>query len=133
MFDPLLAFEHKNEPIASRKRFLYRFGRNLASAAILIAISLAGGIGGYMVTEHYSLLDAYLSAAMILSGMGPVGEVHTTAGKLFAGSYALYSGLVLVVSASLILAPLLHRFLHYLHVDYSTDEPQGPSGSRQEP
>jgi hypothetical protein len=122
MPDCLLAFEHKSEPIASRKRFIRRLGRNLAAAAILIAISLAIGMGGYMATEGYSFVDAYLSAAMILSGMGPVGEVRTTAGKVFAGSYALYSGLVLVLLAGLILAPLVHRLFHYMHVDYSSDD-----------
>ena len=64
-----------------------------------------------------SLSDAYVNAAMILSGMGPVGELKTTAGKIFAGSYAIFSGLVIVLAAGFILAPIFHRVLHRFHVE----------------
>lgn len=80
-------------------------------------IGLAVGMTGYAVTEDMSLPDAYVNAAMILSGMGPVSELHTTAGKIFAGSYAIFSGLIIVLAASFILAPIFHRVLHRFHVE----------------
>jgi hypothetical protein len=72
---------------------------------------------GYHQFEGETWLDAFAEAAMILSGMGPLSPLHTPEGKIFAGCYALYSGLVLVFASSLILAPVLHRFLHSMHVD----------------
>jgi hypothetical protein len=69
------------------------------------------------ILEGLSWLDAFLNAAMILGGMGPVDPVRTSAGKLFAGCYALYSGLVVLVTAGLILAPIAHRILHRFHVE----------------
>ena len=64
-----------------------------------------------------SFADAYVNAAMILSGMGPLGELKTTAGKIFAGSYAIFSGLVIVIATSFDLAPIFHRVLHHFHVE----------------
>jgi hypothetical protein len=69
-----------------------------------------------------SLPDAYVNAAMILSGMGPLGELKTTAGKLFAGSYAIFSGLIIVIATSFVLAPIFHRVLHHFHVEASERE-----------
>jgi hypothetical protein len=69
-----------------------------------------------------SWTDAYVNAAMILSGMGPVGQLNTTAGKIFAGSYALYSGLVIIVATGIILAPVVHRVLHQFHLDEDDDK-----------
>ena len=83
----------------------------------LIAISLLVGIGGYMLFEHLAFVDAFLNAAMILSGMGPLGELKTTAGKIFAGSYAIFSGLIIVIATSFVLAPIFHRVLHHFHVE----------------
>jgi hypothetical protein len=117
MPERFLAFEHRSRPLASARRFRRRLLRNGAAALGLVAVSLAIGMVGYRAIEGYAWVDAFLSASMILSGMGPVGEVRSTAGKLFAGCYALYSGLVLVLSASLVLAPLVHRLLHRLHVE----------------
>jgi hypothetical protein len=77
---------------------------------------------GYMVTEGLSLADAYVNAAMILSGMGPVTEMKTTAGKIFAGSYAIFSGLVLVIGAGFVLGPVFHRVLHRFHVEQGKEE-----------
>ncbi len=74
---------------------------------------------GYSAFEGLSAVDAFLNAAMILGGMGPVATLTTTAGKIFAGCYALYSGLVLVVSAGLVLAPVLHNVMHSFHIDDS--------------
>ena len=83
----------------------------------LIALSLAIGIAGYHYIAGQSWPDSYLNAAMILSGMGPVGDLKSTAAKVFAGTYALYSGLALILIAGIILAPIVHRFLHKFHLE----------------
>jgi len=85
----------------------------------LTFIGLVIGIAGYAIFESMSLVDAYVNAAMILSGMGPLGELKTTAGKLFAGTYAILSGLIIVIATGFILAPIFHRVLHRFHVETS--------------
>jgi hypothetical protein len=74
-------------------------------------------MAGYAAFEGMSAVDAFVNASMILSGMGPLDAPKTVGGKLFAGSYALYSGLVLVLAAGLVLAPLVHRMLHRFHLE----------------
>ena len=69
-----------------------------------------------------SWIDAFVNAAMILGGMGPVGELRTDVGKLFAGIYALYCGLVAIIAVGILAAPVLHRFLHYFHIESKLDE-----------
>jgi hypothetical protein len=88
----------------------------------LTCIGLVIGIIGYAEFEGMSIVDAYVNAAMILSGMGPVGELKTTAGKLFAGTYAIFSGLVIVIATGFILAPIFHRVLHRFHVETSREK-----------
>ena len=87
------------------------------AAAAVIALSLVLGMLGYRMAEDMGWLDAFLNASMILGGMGPVAPMHSAAGKLFAGIYALYSGLVLVGTAGLLLAPFVHRLLHRFHLE----------------
>jgi len=106
----------KHTPIA-RVQFLRRMVNHMAAAFGLIIASLIFGMTGYRIFEHLSWIDAYLNATMLLGGMGPVNIPVTTAGKLFAGFYALYSGLVFIVSAALIFTPVLHRVLHRFHWD----------------
>ena len=83
----------------------------------MLGISLAGGMAGYMVLEDLSALDAFLNASMLLGGMGPVNTPKTDPGKLFAGCYALYAGLVFIVTAALIFTPIVHRVLLQFHWD----------------
>ena len=83
----------------------------------LFMVSLGIGMAGYHAFEGLSWLDAFLNAAMILSGMGPVAPIQTTAGKLFAGCYALFSGLALITTLAVIVAPVFHRFLHRFHME----------------
>ena len=90
---------------------------SFAVATLLIAVSLLGGMMGYRHFEKMPWIDAFANAAMILSGMGPLCELTSSSGKLFAGAYALYSGLVLILATGLIIAPLMHRVLHHFHVD----------------
>lgn len=91
--------------------------RHLAAAAGLVLISLIVGMIGYSWLEDLSWLDAFLNAAMLLGGMGPVHSPQTPGGKLFAGLYALYCGLVFLVVTGMVLAPVVHRVLHKFHWD----------------
>ena len=83
----------------------------------IVALSLGVGMLGYRGFEGLPWLDAFLNASMILAGMGPVDTLHTTGGKLFAGCYAIYSGIALLTSVGLMFAPLVHRFLHRFHLE----------------
>ena len=88
----------------------------------IVLVSLGIGMAGYHGFEKLSWLDAFLNAAMILSGMGPVAPIQTTGGKLFAGCYALFSGLALITTVAVVFAPLFHRFLHKFHLDTEARE-----------
>lgn len=111
-------YERKHEPLLPWRVFLFRrVAKTLALGLSVIACSLIAGIGGYRLTEGMHWLDAFLNAAMILGGMGPVDMLHTSGGKLFAGIYALYSGLVVIFVAGLLFAPFAHRLLHRFHLE----------------
>jgi hypothetical protein len=112
-------FEHRSEKVIPVRSFLWRMVRALMLWLALALGGLAIGMAGYGLTEGMGATDAFLNAAMILSGMGPVAELKTTGGKIFAGFYALFSGLFIVVATGLALAPLLHRLMHAFHVDDS--------------
>jgi hypothetical protein len=110
-------YEAKHQAPLPRARFMQRLAGHVLVAIGLLAVSLAAGITGYMVFEGMSLVDAFVNAAMLLGGMGPVDPLKTTAGRVFAGCYALYAGLVFIVTAALIFMPVLHRLLHRFHWD----------------
>src|ERR1035438_1270337 len=110
-------FEPRRKPLLPLPAFYARVARSLALAFAIVLVSLGIGMTGYHVFENLPWLDAFLNAAMILSGMGPVAPMQTTDGKLFAGCYALYSGLALITTLAVIIAPLFHRFLHKFHLD----------------
>jgi hypothetical protein len=86
-------------------------------AALLVGFSLGLGTAGYMLFGRLPWIDAFLNASMLLGGMGPVGEIRGTPAKLFAALFALYSGLVFLVVAGLLLAPVFHRVLHHFHFE----------------
>ena len=113
---------HRTKPLLPRKVFLRRVLRSLALAFGIIGVSLGLGIFGYHFCAGLSWLDALLNASMILTGMGPVNELHTTAGKLFASFYALFSGVVFITSVAVMLAPMVHRFLHKFHFELESLE-----------
>lgn len=118
MFRHAFQYEHRSEPLLPWRVFLLRrVGKTLLAAALVIVLSLVIGILGYHLTEGMGWLDAFLNASMILGGMGPVDTLHTAGGKLFAGFYALYSGLMLVGTAGLLLAPFMHRLMHRFHLE----------------
>ena len=111
-----LHFESKYQPMAPRPVFIWRFARNFLVASVLIGVSLFAGMLGYWHFEGMEWIDAFVNAAMILSGMGPLEPLKTSGGKLFAGLYALYSGLILVLASGIVLAPVLHRMFHQFHL-----------------
>ena len=111
MYEP-----NTRRPLA-RPVFVRRLVLHALIALALIAFSIAVGMAGYHGFEHLSWLDAFLNAAMLLGGMGPVNPPVTDAGKLFAGIFALYAGLVFIVTAALFFTPLLHRLMHRFHWD----------------
>ena len=114
-------YERYDEPVLSRRSFVARVLRHAALAVVLLLVSLGIGVAGYMALAHLSFIDAFLNAAMILGGMGPVDLLPSDSAKVFAGLYAIYSGVFFLVIAGLILAPFLHRVLHLLNLDSDDD------------
>ena len=114
-------YEHRRIRPLPRRLFILRMAGHFAVAATLVALSLAAGMWGYEHYEHLLWRDAFLNSAMLLGGMGPVDDPKTNPGKLFAGFYALYAGLVFLVVAGLLLTPVVHRVLHLLH--WEADNP----------
>jgi hypothetical protein len=110
-------YESKRQKPVTRPLFVSRLLLHTAIALVLIAVSVAIGMSGYVALEHLAPLDAFLNTAMLLGGMGPVNAPVTPAGKLFAGFFALYAGLVFIVTAALLFTPLLHRLMHLFHWD----------------
>ncbi len=110
-------YEHRSQPLLTQRLYLMRLARSAAAALALISGSLLAGMLGYHLLEGLSWIDAFLDSAMLLGGMGPVHPPVTDAGKLFAGCYALYCGLVVIVVAGIMLAPMAHRILHRFHLD----------------
>jgi len=110
-------YERRNQPLISRQAYLRRQANHALIVLAIIAGSLLLGMLGYHFFENLPWLDAFLNSAMILGGMGPVDQLHTAAGKIFAGFYALYSGIVFLVVAGVLFAPAFHRMLHHFHMD----------------
>jgi hypothetical protein len=107
----------KHLPLIPPPAFVGRILKALALAVSATGVSLFAGMVGYHGFENLSWTDSFLNAAMILGGMGEVAELKTQAGKIFAGFYALYSGLLVLASMGVILAPVLHWILYHFHVD----------------
>lgn len=118
----VLRLEHKRQPLASRRLFAKRLAGSAALSATLIFLSLVGGMAGYHHFEKMSWIDAFVNAAMILSGMGPLGSLQTWNGKAFAGLYALYSGLVLILAMGIVIAPIVHRVLHRFNLEAENEK-----------
>lgn len=114
-------FEHRGQQPLSRQAFLRRQAGYIGIAALIVGASLGLGTVGYWYFESLSWLDAFLNASMILSGMGPIHHPETTSGKLFAALYAIYSGVVFLVTVGVIAAPMLHRLLHHFHLGLSAE------------
>lgn len=109
-------YEHHKQPLAKRSVFAKRLAWNGLIGLLFLLFSLAMGMLGYHYLENLSWIDALLNASMILGGMGPVDQVQTNAGKIFASFYALYSGVVLLAAVGILAAPIFHRFMHRFHL-----------------
>lgn len=110
-------YEARAQRPLHRGHFVRRVLLHAAIALVLLAVSLLAGMAGYAHFEQLAWRDGFLNSAMLLGGMGPVDPPRTDAGKLFAGFYALYAGLVFIVMAGLVFAPVFHRLLHKFHWD----------------
>jgi len=126
-----MKFETRRQQLASPDVFRRRLVRSFAVGSLMVAVSLAVGMVGYGVTESLTPLDAFLNASMILSGMGPLHNPKTDAGKLFAGIYALYSGFAVLVIAGVTFAPAIHRVLHRFHLADDKDEENEEASARK--
>ncbi len=113
----LLHYERHDQPLLSRREFTLRVLRHAAAGVGVLAVSLFIGVLGYHLFEHLSWLDALLNASMILGGMGPVNPIVTPTGKVFASLYAIFSGMVFLAVAGVMMAPVAHRILHRLHME----------------
>jgi len=110
-------YEHKKQKLAPKKIFYKRVLNNIFLALSVMAICLIIGITGYHYTAGIPWLDALHNASMILSGMGPVVEINTVSGKWFSSLYAIFSGVVFITNIGIILAPVIHRLIHRLHIE----------------
>jgi hypothetical protein len=110
-----MIYESRHHPPISMRRFLQRMATHTALAIVVVALSVGIGMSGYMRLEHLDWRDAFLNSAMLLGGMGPVDVPKTPDGKLFAAFFALYAGLVVLVVVGVLMAPVVHRFLHRFH------------------
>ena len=110
-------YEHRTKPLLPRREYFRRLVRHAALGFTVIILALGIGMVGYHEFEKLPWIDAFLNAAMILSGMGPVASLQTDAGKFFAGCYALFSGLALIAILAIIFGPVVHRALHRFHLE----------------
>ena len=97
--------------------FLKRLTRNILIGLLITFVALGIGMMGYHSIEGMPWVDAFENAAMILSGMGPVYDLKTSAGKIFAGCYAIFSGTLFLVIIAIVFAPVIKRALHTFHID----------------
>jgi hypothetical protein len=117
-YDPgAVIYENRTQPLLSRPLFKRRLAAHALLVLALICGALAIGMLGYHGLEGLTWLDAFLNAAMLLGGMGPVASLHSDAGKLFAGLYALFCGVVFIAVSGILVAPFAHRVLHGLHLE----------------
>ena len=110
-------YEHVTHSLLSRAAFLRRVANHGIFALLVVLFALGIGVVGYHYLGELAWIDALLNASMILGGMGPVDPLHSSIAKLFAAFYALYSGLVFIGVATVLVAPFAHRLLHSLHLD----------------
>ncbi len=114
-------FELRRDPLLPFPRFVHRLICTLVLAFCIVVVALTIGVLGYHWIADLPWVDAILNAAMILTGMGPVATMSTTASKLFASGYALFSGVVFLSAVALVLSPIFHRVLHRFHLDEADD------------
>lgn len=129
----LFGYERRHHAVLPWPAFRRRLAVNLALGVGVILLSLAVGMAGYSGFEGFGFVQSFLNASMILSGMGPVDELTSDGGKIFAGFYALYSGLAVLAVAGLVFAPLIHRLLHHFHAADDVDASAAASARDPKP
>jgi hypothetical protein len=115
-------YEHRKQRLLSWREFLLRLAGHGVFALLLVSGSLGLGVLGFHLLSRQSWLDAFMNSAMLLGGMGPIGDMGKTSGKIFAAFYALYAGLVFIAVSGLLFTPVFHRVMHRLHIDESAVE-----------
>jgi hypothetical protein len=120
-------FEHKSQPLLPSRAYYHRIARSALAGLALVVPSLGIGMVGYHVLEERAWIDAFLDAAMLMGGMGPVAVPATEAGKLFAGAYAIFCGLVVILVAGVMMSPIIHRAMHRFHLEQDEGDDAAPS------
>jgi hypothetical protein len=120
--DEMMDYESMREPMLDKRAFFNRLKVHLSYSGLLVLASLIVGTIGFMSTMRLDFLEAFLNASMLLGGMGPVDTPKNSAGKIFASLYALYAGLVFLVVASFLFAPIFHRVLHRFHIEHDDEK-----------
>ena len=115
-------FEHKSQPLAPQEKFLLRLAKHFGWTLLIVGFSLGMGSCGYHYIGGLHWIDAFHNACMILTGMGPLDQMPTVAAKLFSSFYALYSGIAFLTMVATLLAPVAHRFMHRLHLEFEDEE-----------
>ena len=118
----MFRYENREEKLITKAAFIGRLLHSVFVVCLFIGVSLGAGMIGYRSLEGMSWTDSFLNASMILGGMGPVDPMKTDAGKIFAGIYALFSGLAFLVMAGFLFGPIAHRILHSFHYDADQEE-----------
>ena len=113
-------YEHRSEPLLPWPLFRRRAIQHAGLAFVALFVALLLGMAIYHWTEGLDWIEAFLNASMLLGGMGPVGEIESTGGKLFAGIFALYAGLAFIAAFAVLAAPVLHRLIHRFHMEEHT-------------
>jgi hypothetical protein len=115
-------FERRHQKLLPRNKFLLRVAKYGLISIGLIIFSLIIGMVGYHLSEGLSWVDAFVNAAMLMGGLGPVSMLKTNVGKIFAGFYALYCGMVLLIAVAIFAAPIFHRFFHHFHLENDVNQ-----------
>ncbi|HTR41751.1 MAG TPA: hypothetical protein VMH87_09075 [Pseudomonadales bacterium] len=115
-------FEHRSSPVLPRRQFISRMRRSILFSSGIAGVTLMVGMLGYHSLENMPWADAFANASMILAGMGPLGNLNTEGGKIFAGFYALFCGLIFVTVVTILIAPLFHRALHKFHCEMCNEK-----------
>jgi hypothetical protein len=123
-------YEHRSLPLLSRRKFYGRLGQHVLLAGTVLLFSLVIGMAGYMRLARMDAVDAFLNTAMLLGGMGPVGDLPNDAAKIFAGIFAIYAGVVFIATAGILIAPVAHRLLHKFHIEGAEDAQPGRGKAR---
>jgi hypothetical protein len=119
-------YEHRRHHLLNRTEFILRVLRNIVLSGLAVAVVLAIGVMGYHFLNDEKWVDALVDASMILSGMGPVGDLKRTSAKIFASAYALFSGLFFIALLGFLLGPFLHRLMHHFHFDDESEARRRP-------